>query len=512
MPEKTWAKIKAKIQSQWRICFLTALVLGLAAHFYKITNWLPNWDSLVFRYDGQNMLRLGRWFLSVACAASTFYDLPWIGGLLAIVFHGLGAVCVCRIFDVKKNMTAVLIGGMIATFPTVTSVMMYNYVADGYGLSFFLATLAALCMTKEKPNFVAGGLMIMLSVAIYQAYITVTILLLLCWLIREAIRKETTVQQLLMKSLGFLLTGIAGMLLYYLVLTVLLKVTGTELLTYQGIENTAAMASIDLVKSFYVIKESFLNYFFDFSQGIRLFPVINCLVGIVTVGLYLADIIKNRTSFGKLILLFAFLVLMPIGASVLALLNGDIDYHNLMKMGFFVFYLFLILQYEKADFSKEKLNAAKLWSIFGICVVLVFYQVLIANVCYHKLQIAYEKSYGTLIRIADRIEQTEGAEDCDRILVLGGLPGSEAYSVDLLPNMTGATDSYIIKADDESVEQSVLCSALNDYCGKNYSFIAGAEKEALLQKIDKKALAIWPEKDAVFLLDQVIVISLGNEG
>ena len=143
LPEKIFEKIKKSILPQWKTSFCFALLFGLIAHLYKITNWLPNWDSLVFRYDSQNMLSMGRWFLPVASAASSFYDLPWITGLIAILFFALGGVVICKIFSVKKNITAALIGASVITFPTVTSVLLYNYVADSYALSFLLATLAA---------------------------------------------------------------------------------------------------------------------------------------------------------------------------------------------------------------------------------------------------------------------------------------------------------------------------------------------------------------------------------
>ena len=149
MPEKVLKKINENILPQWKICFFAAFLVGVLAHLYKIVNWLPNWDSLVFRYDSQNMIALGRWFLPVVCSFSSFYDLPFLNGIIAIVFHGLGAVCICKILNVQKKITAFLIGAVVVSFSTVTSVMMYNYVADGYSIAFFLSTLAAFCMTKE---------------------------------------------------------------------------------------------------------------------------------------------------------------------------------------------------------------------------------------------------------------------------------------------------------------------------------------------------------------------------
>lgn len=511
LPEQIIEKIRKNILPQWKICFLSAVIVGFIAHLYKITNWLPNWDSLVFRYDAQNMINMGRWFLPVVCAPSSYYDLPWLTGLVAIIFHALGAVCICKMFGIQKKITAVLIGAIVVTFPTVTSVMMYNYVADGYSLSFLLACIAAMNLTKEKPGYAASVIIIALSVGIYQAYITVTIMLLLCYLITELIHKATDVRCIIFKSIKFMLTGVVGMALYYLILTVLLKITGTTPLEYQGFNSAASLSDINIWNSLYVIKHSFTDYFFDFSKGLNVFNVLNCIVFLATVILYLINIMKNKLSISKLVLLGVYVLLLPIGTSILAFVNSSIDYHNLMKMGFCVFYLFFILTYDKTEFKNTKIYAVKSWTILVLAFVLIINQVVVANISYHKLQIAYEKSYGTLIRIADRIEQTDEALDCDKILVVGALPGSEAYSVNLPPDMTGTTDSFILRADDEIVHQSVMCSALNDYCGKDYKFVSGEEKIKFLKKNKIDNLSFWPEKNSISVIDDVIVIKLGAE-
>ena len=510
LPEKIINKIKNNILPQWKICFISAVVIGLITHLYKITNWLPNWDSLVFRYDAQNMLSMGRWFLPVASGISSFYDLPWLTGLMAILFHALGAVAIVEIFEVKKAVTACLIGATVVSFPTVTSVMMYNYVADAYALSFLFAVLAALFLTKEKPKYLISVILIALSVGIYQAYITVTIMLLLCFLIIKALSKDTKIKELFIFVGKFLLTGVLGMVLYYVALTLLLKLTKTTLLDYQGFGDAASLSGINIYASLYTIKESFFGYFFDFSNGINAFSIINIVIVLTSAILYLAHIIKNKIGLLKSLIIAAFVAFLPVGASVLSFLNSSIDYHNLMKMGFLIFYLLFILIYEKIDFEKINFQAIKSWSVLVISAVLIFNYIIIANVSYHKLNMSYEKSIGSLNRIADRIEQTDGANECDSVLVLGALDNSEAYSSNLPPDMTGTTDGFIIRADDEIVGQSVLCSALNDYCGKEYKFLSGEEKQELLDKIDENNLSNWPDKNSIQIISNVIIIKLGD--
>ena len=224
---------------------------------------------------------------------------------------------------------------------------MYNYVADGYAIAFLLSCMAVMFLVEEKPRYIVSVLCITLSAGIYQAYVTVTVMLLLCHLILDTMRKETKIVHLIIKSLKFLATGMIGMILYYLILTVLLKITNTELLDYQGVSNALTISGMNIYAALYTIKCSFMDYFFDFSNGISVFGLLNCLIFAVTVVMYLADVIKGRISIPKLLLIAFYGIFLPIGASVLALINSEVDYHNLMKMGFLVFYLFLILQYEK---------------------------------------------------------------------------------------------------------------------------------------------------------------------
>ena len=514
MPEKVFKRINAYILPQWKACFFAGIIVGLIAHLYKITNWLPNWDSLVFRYDSQNMIALGRWFLPVVCSFSSFYDLPFLNGIIAIVFHALSAVCICRILNVEKKITAFLIGAVIVSFPTVTSVMMYNYVADGYSVAFFLSTLAALYMTREKPRYFVAAALVALSSGIYQAYITVTIMLVLLKLIDEIIYHNASFNIVLKKSVHMLLTGLLGVALYAIILKVVLNIFSQELLDYQGISSSVSLSGIDLLGSLYSIKETFLNCFFDVSEGVNVYVVLNVFVFLFTLLHYLKYIVKNNfyKKTANIFFLAILSIMLVVGAGVLAFVNAEVDYHNLMLMGYSVFYLFFLVLYERGTDTNKKYICIKCWTVLIVAVTVILNQVVISNVSYHKAQIAYEKSYGILMRIADRIEQTPEAEDCNKILVIGALDNSDDYSVNLSPNITGVTDGYIIRADDETVGQSVLCSALVDYCEKDYEFVNGEEKKTFAQREDVKAMGKWPSKNCVAVIEDTVIIKLGTEG
>ncbi len=514
LPEKVLKKFNDAILPQWKVCFFAAILVGLLAHLYKITGWLPNWDSLVFRYDAQNMLGLGRWFLPVACSFTSFYDLPFLNGIVAIVFHALGAVCVCRILNAEKNITAFLIGAVLVSFPTVTSVMMYNYVADGYSIAFFLATLAAVFMTQEKPNYILASVLVALACGIYQAYITVTIMLVLLKLIDEIIYQHAPFGTVFKKSLWMLFSGVLGVVFYAVILKILLSIFSTTLLDYQGINTSASLSSINILGSLYAIKETFLDCFFDISEGVNVYVVLNACLVVVTLAHYIKYIVVHQLykKPANIFFLAILSVMLIVGAGALAFVNAGVDYHNLMLMGYAVFYLFFIVLYERGTDTVQWHAHAKCWLVLLLTLGIIANQVVIANVSYHKAQIAYEKSYGVLMRLADRIDRIPGAEKCEKILVLGALDNSEDYSVNLTPDITGITEGYILRADDETVGQSVWCSALNDYCDKHYDFVSGEEKQMLAQSPEVQAMPLWPMNGCVAVLEDTIIVKLSAEG
>jgi len=345
MPEKTLKKLNHCILPQWKTCFFAALLVGLVAHLYKITGWIPNWDSLVFRYDSQNMLKIGRWFLPVVCSFSSFYDLPLLNGLIAILFHAMSAVCICKMFRVQKKVSAAFIGAMVVSFPTVISVMMYNYVADGYSIAFFFSALAALCLTKEKPRYILSTVLIALSTGIYQAYITVTVMLVLFYLIDELLFQNASVGVVLKKALLALLSGVLGMVIYSVVLKLLLGIFSVELLDYQGVSATASLSDINLFASLYIVKETFRKCFFDLSGGVNLYVVLNGLVFLFTLGYYLKSIVVHKIykKPANLLMLIVLGGMLFFGAGALAFINPGIDYHNLMLMGYAMFYLLFLI-------------------------------------------------------------------------------------------------------------------------------------------------------------------------
>ena len=75
MSEKLVEFYRQKIKKSWKIAFVSTFIAGLLVHIYKFTNTLPNHDSVMNYYADQNILGSGRWFLSIACGISSYFEM-----------------------------------------------------------------------------------------------------------------------------------------------------------------------------------------------------------------------------------------------------------------------------------------------------------------------------------------------------------------------------------------------------------------------------------------------------
>lgn len=512
-PEALFAAVWARVRPEWIACFVSALVCGLIAHAYKLLNWLPNWDSLVFRHNAQNMTHLGRWFLSIACLPSSYYDLPWVCGALAIFYVALAAVCVTALFRLRTKVAAALVGALLATFPTVTSTLTYCYVADGYALAFLLAVVSAMLFNaRGLKNLILGVVALTLSLGIYQAYVSVTMTLLVVLQFEGLVFSRERALLSLRRAGRFLVGGVLAALVYMIVLRLILALTTTHLSDYLWAPD-GACAFLDphyplcVFKS--CVKKVFL-FFVDVQGGLNLHTVMNALMLVSLGALVLRAAFHGRVfrSAVRVVLFFAYVAAAPICACPLFLLDPGTSYHNLMTMGFASAYVFFVLFYERPMFGRADFEQLKKWFVLVVGVFAVYDFTLISNIGYHKLQLAFLSSYGEAVRMANRIEETPGAERCKTLAVLGIKPDSAAWSTHIRLDLTGMTDGSLLRPDDHTVNQSVITATINDYCQKGFRFATIEERRALAKDPRVLKMPFWPERGSIAVIDGYVVLRL----
>lgn len=157
---------------------------------------IPNHDGLSSMYFDQNMITSGRWFLSVACGFSSYFTIPWIIGLIGLLWLALTAVALTELLELADPLVIIAVSGLLVSFPALASTFAYVFTMDGYMMALFLAILAVLLRKTEK-GWLAGAVCLAFSMGIYQAYLPFAILLcvyvilLFLWKRRAGRRKRS---------------------------------------------------------------------------------------------------------------------------------------------------------------------------------------------------------------------------------------------------------------------------------------------------------------------------------
>ncbi len=222
-----------KIKPQWKAAFISALIIGLLTHMYVMTNNLMTPDGTWNIYSDQDMIYLGRQFLTYACGISSYYNLPWLNGLLAIIYIALASIVVVEAFDVNSVVLSVLIGGLMVTFPTVASTFCYIFTIDGYMLAMLLAALAVLLTDRYKKGWIPGIILMGVSLGIYQAYYSFAILMCILALLLQVLRNTDT-KSILIKAGKYCGMGVGGYAFYVVTLKAMLAIKHIEVTGYRG--------------------------------------------------------------------------------------------------------------------------------------------------------------------------------------------------------------------------------------------------------------------------------------
>lgn len=506
-PTEIWNYIKRKISSEGKIAFASALVIGLFIHMPMMMQDIPNHDGLDSVYFDQNMITSGRWFLTIACGISSYYTLPWLIGVLAVLYLGLAAMVLTEFLELKQGWVVILVSGLLVSFPTLTSTFAYVFTMDGYMMAVLLAVMSVLLTKKYKWGFVAGGVCLAFSMGIYQAYLAFAVLLSIYGILMIAMEADK-IKEKILRSLKYLYMGIIGASGYYVILQILLKIQGKELASYQGINEMGSVERAGLVE---IIKKMYTDFFAFTIKGNVLINNMFSLVAVCTLVLLtlvtlVSLTIKNKwyKSAWLYILLGLLVVGLPIATNMILFISPEVTYHALMRYQW-VLYLILMVAFVAGGGTKL---ATEQWLVILAAGVLVWNYAVTDHIAYGNMQKKYEKTYAYCVRLLDRIEQTEGYYQGIPIAMVG-VVGDEAYPVTdvtqaVTSNLIGTSGDYLL------------------YTGQNYKLFMEHYLGATLNILPTDVMGemyyedvyikmnTFPAKDSIQIIDGVMYVKTEN--
>ena len=526
-----------KVKKSWKTAFYSAFFIGLLVHIYKFTNMLPNADALYNFYSNQNMAASGRWFLSIACGFGSYFDLPWINGILSLVFMGMTAAMVAEVFRMENPVLILLSSGLLVSFPAVTATMSYEFTADGYMLAMALAAFSV-CLSRIEyigknhwKKLVLSGICICLCCGIYQAYVSFAFILAVCYFITELLENRRE-EKVYWKWIGaqVLIYGLA-LAGYYAIWKLCLAVQGFSASSYQGIDRVGAMGAGDLVSALVKIVGDFVKFFIEWNileHGVTVYSVLNILFLMAFVWTLLTAVWKSGILKRKMHLLMLLLCVaaLPVGCYIWYLTSPDVIYHALMLQSVCLLYILTAVLADRWFCQRATLP------VLLLLTAIVLNNSVTANMYYNLMHQGFVKTQSAAAELSTRIHLLDdgeikyvaiyggledyGQEDhfkADRLRQLGGwkVINRTILSPMFLSLYTDFDLSYYRIHDLEYplVENGPDIPAPQDW---EFRFPTPSleEREALAQSPEFRAMPIWPARDSVQVIGDTIVVKLSE--
>lgn len=442
-------------------CFIFTFAIGLIAHAYAFLNFQPSHDSL---YEVISDPAYWKWKLQLGRFLKPLYDLalgrfaslPWINGLISLLWLSLAGYLVTEMLRINKRPGIALTCGVLSVNLTVTALAatyMPDLSSDMLALLFALLGCriwygmtdgkTQLAPAKKLALTLCAALCLAVSLGIYQALVCVFVTMVLAISIMRLLDEKTSWIRVWLSD--FWAAGIAllGGGVYYAGLRLSLAVTGTELAqSSNGLTNLfgdSAPISEQLSETIHWAKV-YLTEFSGHAHSVYF----TSAVGILTVALatvcfvWLAGLlIKRKASAGNVITALLFFLMLPFAMNLMRLLNSYI--HVLM---FYAFWLAYIITFTLAKELSERKNMAvfERTAAFLLCCV-IFMNIQTANAVYVKKTTEHQATLSVMTRVVERIETQPGYERGVTPVVFMGIP--QAYFSDFAPydkiqRLTGA--------------------------------------------------------------------------
>lgn len=508
--------IKKRISRQMLIAFVSCCVVGVLTYGYMMTHHFLTYDSMWNLYSAQDGLASGRQFLTYACAISSYYDFPYLNGILAIFYLAITSVILVELFQIKNDICIVLISGLVVAFPSVISTFCYTFTVDGYMLAVLLITLALLLTERRKYGCIGGAILLGVSLGIYQAYLTYVMLLCVMLLLLQ-ILEEKKMKAVWTKIGRYICMGGGGYAFYLLTLKMMLAVKGVTLSGYQGTDGINGLSFSLLVKGIWTAYKKFFAFLLTgkaltVTNAMTLAVTVMIILGIC-IYLYLFLVKKCGKNLWKLFLAGVLVLSIPLCGSIISVISPDAFYHTLMWTGWCVPFIFVIVLVEKMSAYREKreglIKKGVSVAAFVSCAVLIFEFIKVANIVGFNMEERYEKNYALALRIVQRLEETPGYQHGMKVAILGGEPSETIFPPTEITG--GDLRGYFGTHGDYSLNSSEKFAVfMAHYMNVTIRTIDQTEEIDLTYTEEFLEMPYFPDSDSIRKIDDVWVVRLNG--
>ncbi len=496
-------------------CLAVTIIIGLIAHGYMYFNNSVSHDALgeYIRNGGAARWRiqLGRIFSPLYYdTIGTVVTVPWLSGVLSLIYIGLAVFLVTKIFDIKSKFIIAVFAGIMVVNNTVTALTaayIHDLELDMIGM--LAAVTAVFLWVKLKYGFIWGMLPLAVGIGFYQSNISVTITLAVMYVMIEILKGRSSFKAVFTMGLKAIAMLIGGGILYYCFLKLALWITGIKIASgsYNSIDTILHMSIKEIINAaigaysnavYSIINPIAVSpYKIDRALGISVFAVIAIIIFI--------NLFNKKIQWSQKILLVLLMLALPFGTNVSHMLTGGMS-HQLMYYAVWFIYLLAILMvyYGLKHIPALPQKIAKVGCTV-IAVLIIFTGIKVSNTAYLIRDFEQDANLSLFTRIMAQVEERDDyIKDVTPITFLGDPAALISLPVEFSPYraLTGMESASPISSADLFRYRVYFHHAL----GIPVVWASEEERSAIKQSDEFAQMPVYPNSGSIDNIDGIIVI------
>ncbi len=494
--------------------FASAMFFGVIANIGMFTNKFSFHDDMGALFHVGATVKSGRWLLELLGQWSEdiwgVFSLPVCGGLLSLLLLAASSVIIVDVLEIYSLGNCVLMGGLLVTFPAVFSVFAYMFTAPYYFLAFFMTVMGSYLIIRFRwGGYILGIILIGSAMGIYQAYLPVAVMILLCASIIKTLSEENNPAMEFRRGVRYIMALLFSIILYLAVTRMVCAYTGIQLTDYQGISSIYILDIYSIAKR---IGEAYLAWARRLTSlaGVSCSPFAITLyrlftAALIVIGIRSGWIVWKRNKYSGLLMWFMF-VMIPLAANSVYLMGALYVEPRMLYCTAIALLLMLSI-------GEKQLGASKLYHSFcryGIAAVMVgFISVYLycSNFEYFRCEFLQMQTKTYFTTLETRISSLEGYREDMPVVFIGarGISGqlmdnsfyNKKYGVSpYIQTLNGMTNSNTWKA------------YMNIYCGY---IPRTSDSEAYKTLPEIQDMPVYPANGSIRIVDQVVIVKLSAE-
>lgn len=501
-----------KLLKEYRVPLIASIVIGLMSHMYVFTNKLINHDELFYLFGKGATIGSGRWGLLVISPLFPDISMPWIWGILTILLISVSTCLIIRIFSIKTRLFQALLSSLIISFPVLTSTFTFMFTSVYYAVAFFLAVLAVylLCIPKSHPfiRFLLALMMTVLSLGIYQSYISISASLLVLFLIYQLLDPASNEKKIFLQGLHYVTFLILSLGCYWLFSKFVWMITSIDMNSYS--QEAVTFSASTIIQGIAYAYQYFIRHLFMMEEGI-VQPMISVWIHIFCFLLSGTELVlwgSRIRRFPKLLLMAFLVAVFPLAVNCMYIFISPGHIHTLVLYSFFAIYVFFFILMESALAKPEQRSPLSIFrftgmdlGVFSLSLVILF-NIYAANESYLNLHLRYENFYSFSTSVVTQLQLQPGYTQDTPVAIIGHYSEPDFYEKNFvissqITGTTGASPKYYSKYE-----------MFEFYIGHELAAVDEETERSLAESPEFAAMPSYPANGYMQMIDDTIVIKL----